>query len=55
MSGLSEEQIDELERRVAQSLEKPWSKSTGRPCGLRLREALIVTCGYLRQNIIEEV
>jgi hypothetical protein len=55
MSGLSEEQIDELERRVSQSLEKPWSKGTGRPRGLTLREALIVTCGYLRQNIIEEV
>ena len=55
MSGLSEEQIDELERRVAKLLEKPWRKRSGRPRGLTLREAIITTCAYLRQNIIEEV
>jgi hypothetical protein len=55
MSGLSEEQIDELERRVARLLENPWDKATGRPRGLTFREALIVTCGYMRQNITEEV
>ena len=55
MSGLSEEQIDELEQRVARLLESPWNKAAGRPRGLTLREALIVTCGYLRQNIVEEV
>ena len=55
MSGLSEEQIDELERRVALLLRNPWDKAAGRPRGLTFREALIVTCGYLRQNIIEEV
>jgi Helix-turn-helix of DDE superfamily endonuclease len=55
MSGLSAEQIDELERRVSRLLENPWDKATGRPRGLTLREALIVTCGYLRHNIVEEV
>ena len=55
MSGLGTEQIDELERRVAIMLEKPWDKKTGRPRELTLREAIIVTCGYMRQNIIEEV
>ena len=55
MSGLDAEQIDELERRIALMLEKPWEKKTGRPRELTLREAIIVTCGYLRQNIIEEV
>ena len=55
ISGLSEEQIDELERRVVHLLERPWQKKAGRPRGLTLREALVVTCGYLRQNITEEV
>jgi hypothetical protein len=54
ISGLSEEQIDEFERRVARSLKEPWKKSSGRPHRLALREALVITCGYLRQNIIEE-
>jgi hypothetical protein len=55
MSGLSAEQIDEIERRIALMLEKPWEKKTGRPRGLTLREAIIVACGYMRQNIVEEV
>jgi len=55
MSGLDEEQLDELEYRGAELLEEPWDKGTGRPRALTLREALVVTCGYLRQNIIEEV
>lgn len=55
MSGLSPEQIDELERRVSLLLESPWNKESGRPRGLTLRQALIITCGYMRQNIIEEV
>jgi len=55
MSGLDEEQLSELEYCVAELLEQPWDKGTGRPRGLTLREALIVTCGYLRQNIIESV
>lgn len=55
MSGLDAEQLDELEYRVTELLEEPWDKKEGRPHELTLREALIVTCGYLRQNIIEEV
>jgi hypothetical protein len=55
MSGLSEEQIDELERRVARLMKMPWNKTAGRPRGLTFREALVVTCGYLRHNIVEEV
>jgi len=55
MSGLDAEQLDELEYRVAGLLEEPWDKGEGRPRELTLREALVVTCGYLRQNIIEDL
>src|SRR5437764_14393918 len=55
MSGLDAEQLDELEYRVAGLLEEPWDKGEGRPRELTLREALVVTCGYIRQNIIEDV
>jgi DDE superfamily endonuclease len=55
MSGLDEEQLGELEYRIAELLEEPWDKGEGRPRELTLREALVVTCGYMRQNIIEDV
>jgi hypothetical protein len=55
MSGLDEEQLNELEYCVAELLKKPWDKGEGRPRELTLREALVVTCGYLRQNIVEDV
>jgi hypothetical protein len=55
MSGLDEEQLSELESRAAGLLEEPWDKGTGRPRELTFREALVVTCGYMRQNIVEEV
>ena len=55
MSGLDEEQLSELECRVSELLEEPWDKEEGRPRELTLREALVVTCGYMRQNIIEDV
>src|SRR5262249_30152588 len=55
MSGLDAEQFDALERRVSDLLEKPWDRGTGRPKELTLREALIVTSGYMRNNIPEEV
>ena len=55
MSGLDVEQLDALEQRVSELLEKPWDQKDGRPRELTLREALVVTSGYLRQNIIEEV
>ncbi len=55
MSGLDEEQLSELEYHVADLLEQQWDKGEGRPRELSLREALVVTCGYLRQNNIEDV
>jgi len=55
MSGLNSEQLDELEDRVAALLENPWESGTGRPKELTLREAIIVSSGYARQNIIEDV
>jgi hypothetical protein len=55
MSGLDAQQLDELEQMVAELLEEPWDKGTGRPKELTLREALIVTCGYERNNITEEI
>jgi hypothetical protein len=55
MSGLGEEQLSELEYCVTELLDGPWDKEEGRPRELTLREALVVTCGYLRQNIIEDV
>ena len=55
MSGLGEEQLDELEERVSELLEKPWDKDRGRPREITFREALVITCGYIRQNIIEDV
>ncbi len=51
MSGLDAEQLDELEQRVGELLKKPWDQGTGRPKELTLREALIVTSGYMRNNI----
>ncbi len=55
MSGLSPEQLDELEDRVAALLGNPWDSGTGRPRELTLREAIIVSSGYARQNLIEDV
>jgi hypothetical protein len=55
MSGLDSAQLDELEQMVSKLAEEPWDKGEGRPRELTLREALVVTCGYLRQNIIEDV
>jgi hypothetical protein len=55
MSGLDAEQLDELECCVAELIEEPWDKGTGRPRELTLREALIVASGYMRNNITEEV
>jgi hypothetical protein len=55
ISGLDEKQLDEVEDRVAELLEVPWDKGTGRPREITFREALVITCGYMRQNIIEDV
>lgn len=55
MSGLTCEQLDELVACAEDFLEEPWDKETGRPKALCLRDALIITCGYMRNNITEEV
>jgi len=55
MSGLDQEQLDELEQIVSELLGEPWDKGNGRPRELSLREALIVTSGYARNNITEEI
>jgi len=55
MSGLDPEQLDEIEERIAALLEKSWDSGTGRPRELTLREAVIVSSGYMRQNITEDV
>jgi hypothetical protein len=53
--GLDAEQLDELEARIEDILPEPWDKGVGRPKSLSLREAIMVTLVYTRQNIIEEV
>ena len=53
--GLDAEQLDELEERIEDILPEPWDKGIGRPRSLSLREAIMVTLLYKRQNIIEEV
>jgi hypothetical protein len=53
--GLNAEQLDELEARIEDILPEPWDKGVGRPKSLSLREAIMVTLVYERQNIIEEV
>jgi transposase len=55
MSGLDSEQVDELVLRIEEQLDEAWDKRTGRPKSLTLREAVVVACGYMRQNIIQEV
>jgi hypothetical protein len=47
MSGLDSAQVDELEQIVSELLDEPWDRGEGRPRELTLREALIVTCGYV--------
>ncbi len=53
--GLNAEQLDELEERIEDILPEPWDKGIGRPKSLSLREAIMVTLLYKRQNMIEEV
>ena len=55
MLGLDSEQLDELVWRIENQLEEPWHKGIGRPKDLSLREAIVVACGYMRQNITQEV
>jgi predicted XRE-type DNA-binding protein len=53
--GLDAEQLDELEARIEDILPDPWDKGTGRPKSLSLREAIMITLLYKRQNMVEEV
>jgi len=53
--GLDAEQLDELEELVEGLLTEPWDKGIGRPKILSLREAIMVTLLYTRQNLTEEV
>ena len=53
--GLDAEQLDELQELIEELLAEPWDKRIGRPKSLSLREAIIVTLLYTRQNLIEEV
>ena len=53
--GLDAKQLDELEKLIEELLTEPWHKGTGRPKSLSLREAIMVTLLYNRQNLIEEV
>src|ERR1022692_680242 len=55
MSGLDSEQLDELECRIKEQLDETWNKELGRPKDLTMREAVVIACGYMRQNIIQEV
>jgi len=47
-------QMQELVRRVKETLREPWNKSTGRPKSLGLYQAVEVACMYLRQNAAQE-
>ena len=53
--GLDAEQLDELEELIEELLTEPWDKGIGRPKSLSLREAIMVTLLYTRQNLMEEV
>jgi hypothetical protein len=53
--GLNAEQLDELEARIEDIRPEPWDRGTGRPKSLSLREEIIVTPLYKRQNITEEI
>ena len=55
MSGLDSAQLDELEQMISDLLGEPWDKGNGRPRELTMREAVIVCCGYARNNITEEI
>jgi len=55
MSGLDAEQVDELVLRIEEQLDESWDKGIGRPRSLTFREAAVIACGYMRQNIIQAV
>ena len=53
--GLTQSNSTSLVWRIEDQLEEPWHKGIGRPKDLTLREAVVVACGYMRQNITQEV
>jgi hypothetical protein len=55
ITGLDDEELDDLVMRVEKLLPKPWNKATGRPRKLSPRDAVAITCADKRQNIIQEV
>ena len=55
MSDLDSEQLDQLVWRIEDQLEEPWHKGLLLTKDLTLREAVVMACGYMRQNITQEV
>lgn len=55
ISGLDEEELDELVVLIEELLPESWNKPTGRPKKLSLRDAIALTSAYKRQNIIQDV
>ena len=55
MTGLDDAQLDHLTGAVEALLEEPWQQPKGRRRSLTIRQAVIIACGYARQNIVEEV
>ena len=56
MSGLDSEQLDELVWRIKDQLEEPWHKrNRGARRTFPCEKPVVVACGYMRQNIIQEV
>ena len=55
MSGLDESNSTSWRSVWRNSWKCPGIKGSGWPRELTFREALVVTCGYMRQNIVEEV
>jgi len=41
--------------RIEKQLDEPSDKGIGRPRDVTLREAIIIACGYMRLNIIQEL
>src|SRR5260370_9422761 len=46
--------MQELVRRVKETLREPWNKPTGKPKSLGLYQAVEASCMYLRQNATQE-
>lgn len=55
ITGLDEDELDELVVLIEELLPAPWNKPTGRPKKLSLRDAVALTSAYQRQNIIQDV